>query len=192
MVMNGNVQQRSLLKELLTNRTISSVLEVILLLLAGVLAIVLHARLRMPINVPGHHGIEFMTVIIAARLASKIKWASSISALGIGIFILFPVLGFKDPMMGFNYILPLFLVDIAYNLNKSKKYRNLIIALAAGFGYMLIPASRVLLSLTTGFPYSTFIKHGFVTPLFSFFFFGLMGGLLGTGIYMGVKKILNK
>jgi len=192
MVMNGNVQQRSLLKELLTNRTISSVLEVILLLLAGVLAIVLHARLRMPINVPGHHGIEFMTVIIAARLASKIKWASSISALGIGIFILFPVLGFKDPMMGFNYILPLFLVDIAYNLNKSEKYRNLIIALAAGFGYMLIPASRVLLSLTTGFPYSTFIKHGFVTPLFTFFFFGLMGGLLGTGIYMGVKKILNK
>ena len=120
--MNGNVQQRSLLKELLTNRTISSVLEVILLLLAGVLAIVLHARLRMPINVPGHHGIEFMTVIIAARLASKIKWASSISALGIGVFILFPVLGFKDPMMGFNYMLPLFLVDIAYNLNKSEKY----------------------------------------------------------------------
>ena len=125
MVMNGNVQQRSLLKELLTNRTISSVLEVILLLLAGVLAIVLHARLRIPINVPGHHGIEFMTVIIAARLASKIKWASSISALGIGVFILFPVLGFKDPMMGFNYMLPLFLVDIAYkNQAKTLSYIN--------------------------------------------------------------------
>jgi len=191
--MSGDVQQKSLSKEFLTNRTLANVLEVILLLLTGVLAIVLHARLRTPINIPGHHGIEFMTIIIAARLSSKLKWASSISALGIGIFILFPVLGFKDPMMGFNYMLPLFLVDIAYNyFIKSEKYRNLIIALAAGIGYMLIPLSRIILTFTTGYPYSTFLKHGFLTPVLTFFIFGLLGGLLGTGIFMGGKKLLKK
>jgi hypothetical protein len=142
--------------------------------------------------VPGHHGIEFMAIIIAARLSSNMKWASSISALGIGIFILFPVLGFKDPMMGFNYMLPLFLVDIAYNYIKSEKHRNLVIALAAGFGYMLIPLSRLTLTFTTGYPYQTFLKHGFATPVFTFFFFGLLGGLLGTGIYMGGKKLLKR
>ncbi len=190
--MSGNVQQKSLSKEFLTNRTLANVLEVILLLLAGVMAIVLHARLRTPINIPGHHGIEFMAIIIAARLSSKMKWASSISALGIGIFILFPVLGFKDPMMGFNYMLPLFLVDIAYNFIKSDKHKNLVIALAAGLGYMLIPLSRIVLMLSTGYPYQTFLKHGFVTPVFTFFFFGLLGGLLGTGIYMGGKKLFSK
>ena len=189
--MNGNVQQKSLLREYLTNHTLASILEIILLLMAGVMAIVLHARLRTPINIPGHHGIEFMTIIIASRLSSKMKWASSISALGIGIFILFPVLGFKDPMMGFNYMLPLFLVDVAYNFIKSDKHKRLIVALAAGFGYMLIPLSRIMLSLTTGYPYSTFLKHGFATPVFTFFFFGLLGGLLGTGIYLGGKKLLS-
>jgi len=190
--MSGNVQQKSLSREFLTNQTLANVLEVILLILAGVMAIVLHARLRTPINIPGHHGIEFMAIIIAARLSSKMKWASSISALGIGVFILFPVLGFKDPMMGFNYMLPLFLVDIAYNFIKSDKHKNLVIALAAGFGYMLIPLSRIILTLTTGFPYSTFLKHGFITPVFTFFLFGLLGGLLGTGIYLSGKKLLSK
>ncbi len=190
--MNGNAQQKSLSKEYLTNNTLASVLEIILLILAGVMAIVLHARLRTPINIPGHHGIEFMAIIIASRLSSKMKWASSISALGIGIFILFPVLGFKDPMMGFNYMLPLFFADIAYNYIKSDKHRNLIIALAAGFGYMLIPLSRIVLTFTTGYPYSTFLKHGFVTPVFTFFLFGLLGGLLGTGIYLGGKRMISK
>ncbi len=190
--MTGNVQQKSLLREFLTNQTLAKVFEITLLLLAGVIAIVLHARLRTPINIPGHHGMEFMAIILAARLSSNIKWASSISALGIGIFILFPVLGFKDPMMGFNYMLPCFFMDIAYNTIQNKKYRNLYLAIAAGFAYMLIPVSRMITTISTGYPYSSFLKHGFVTPLATFFLFGLMGGILGTGIYFIGKKLLNK
>ena len=192
MVMNGNVQQKNLLKEFLTNRTLAGVLEIILLMLAGALAIVLHARLRTPINIPGHHGIEFMAIIVAARLSSGMKWASSISAFGIGVFILFPVLGFNYPMMGFNYMLPCFFVDIAYNYFKNVKYRNLILSLAAGIGYMLIPISRIITSVSTGFPYSTFLKHGFATPVVTFLLFGFLGGLLGTGIYLLGRNLLKK
>ncbi|MFC2111088.1 hypothetical protein ACFLQ5_01410, partial [Bacteroidota bacterium] len=154
--MNGNVQIKSLSRKYLTNLSIASILEIILLLGAGVLAIVLHARLRTPINIPGHHGIEFMAIILAARLSSKIKWASSISALGIGIFLLFPVLGFKDPMMGFNYMLPCFFIDFAYNFIHNNKYRNLFLSIAAGIGYLLIPLSRLITTLSTGFPYGSF------------------------------------
>ena len=190
--MSGNVQQKSLSKAYLTNRTLAKVLEIILLLLAGVLAIVLHARLRTPLNIPGHHGMEFMAIILAARLSSNMKWASSISALGIGIFILFPVLGFKDPMMGFNYMLPCFFMDIAYNTIQNKKYGNLILAVPAGIGYMLIPLSRIITTFLTGYPYSSFLKYGFVTPLATFLLFGLMGGILGIGIYSVGKKLFNK
>lgn len=190
--MNGNVQQKSLLKEFLTNRTLVNVFEVILLLLAGVTAIVLHARLRTPLNIPGHHGIEFMAIILAARLSSGMKWASSISALGIGIFILFPVLGFKDPMMGFNYMLPCFFIDIAFNGIKRTKFRNVLLSVAAGFAYMLIPVSRLITNAITGYPYMSFIKHGTFTPLATFLIFGLLGGLLGTGIYFIGKKLLKR
>ncbi|MCF8298031.1 MAG: hypothetical protein K9J13_10840 [Saprospiraceae bacterium] len=190
--MNGNVQQKSLSRSYLTKLSIASFLEIILLLGAGVLAIVLHARLRTPLNIPGHHGIEFMAIILAARLSSKIKWASSISALGIGIFLLFPVLGFKDPMMGFNYMLPCFMVDLAYNFMQNKKYRNLILALATGLGYMLIPVSRLIATISIGIPYSSFFKHGFITPMLTFLIFGILGGILGTGIYFIGKKLFKK
>ncbi len=190
--MNGNVQQKSLLRASQTNLSTAKILEITLLFLAGVLAIVLHERLRNPINIPGHHGIEFMAIILAVRLTSKMKWAASISALGIGIFILFPVLGFKDPMMGFNYMLPCFFMDLAYNFVPTKKYRNLILVFAAGLGYMLIPFSRLLVTLSTGYPYSSFLKHGFVTPVLTFMLFGILGGLLGTGIFNIGKKLFNK
>ena len=190
--MNGNVQQKSLSKASLTNLSTAKILEITLLFLAGILAIVLHARLRNPINIPGHHGIEFMAIILAVRLTSKMKWAASISALGIGIFILFPVLGFKDPMMGFNYMLPCFFMDLAYNFVPTKKYRNLILVFAAGLGYMLIPLSRLIVTLSTGYPYSSFLKHGFVTPVLTFMLFGILGGLLGTGIFNIGKKLFNK
>ena len=190
--MNGNVQQKSLLRASQTNLSTAKILEITLLFLAGVLAIVLHERLRNPINIPGHHGIEFMAIILAVRLTSKMKWAASISALGIGIFILFPVLGFKDPMMGFNYMLPCFFMDLAYNFVPTKKYRNLILVFAAGLGYMLIPFSRLLVTLSTGYPYSSFLKHGFVTPVLTFMLFGILGGLLGTGIFNIGKKLFTK
>jgi len=190
--MNGNVQQKSLSRAFQTKLTTAKVLEMILLFLAGVLAIVLHERLRNPINIPGHHGIEFMAIILAVRLTSKLKWAASISALGIGIFILFPVLGFKDPMMGFNYMLPCFFMDLAYNYAPVKKYRNLILIIAAGLGYMLIPFSRLIVTLSTGYPYSSFLKHGFITPVVTFMLFGILGGLLGTGIFNIGKKLFSK
>jgi len=190
--MNGNVQQKTLSRKYLTNLSIAGILEILLLVGAGVLAIVLHARLRTPLNIPGHHGIEFMAIILAARLSSKIKWASSISALGIGIFLLFPVLGFKDPMMGFNYMLPCFFIDLAYNFIKNNKYRNLFLSIAAGLAYLMVPMSRLITTFTTGFPYSSFLKHGFVTPIFTFLLFGLLGGILGTGIYIIGKKLFKR
>ncbi len=190
--MNGNVQQKSLLKEFLTNNTLAKTLEVIILFLAGALAITLHARLRIPMNIPGHHGLEFMAIILAARLSSKIKWASSISAIGIGVFIFFPVLGFNDPMMGFNYMLPCFFMDFAWQNFQLKKHMNLLMAIAAGIAYMLIPISRILTTLTSGFPYASFIKHGYVTPIITFLIFGFLGGLLGAGIYKLGNKLFSK
>ncbi len=189
--MNGSVQQKNLSREFLTNLTIEKILEILLLVIAGAMAIVIHARLRTPINIPGHHGIEFMAIILGARLSSSVKWASSISAIGIGVFILFPVLGFKDPMMGLIYMLPCIFTDLAYNYLPKMKYRYLVLSVMAGVGYMMIPLSRMFITLTTGFPYSSFIKHGFVVPFATFLLFGFLGGALGTGVYRIGKKLLK-
>ncbi len=190
--MTGNVQQKVLSGKLLTNLTLERVLEVILLMLAGSLAIVLHARLRTPINVPGHHGLEFMTILLATRLSSKMKFASSISAIGVGIFMFFPILGFKDPFAWFNYMLPFLMLDAVYNVSNTSKYARAFLIFGAGIAYMMVPIGRIAITLISGYPYSVFIKHGMLTPVLTFFLFGRAGGLRGSGFYIMVKKLFKK
>lgn len=189
--MSGNVQQKTLSRSYQTNTFLISAVKIFLLIATGIIAITLHSKFRSPLNIPGHHGIEFMAIIVGSRLASNIKWASSISALGIGIFILFPVLGFKDPMMGFNYMLPCFITDLAYNYIPKNKVRNIFLGIAGGLAYMMIPLSRLLTHFYTGYPYSSFLKHGYITPVILFFIFGLLGGFIGIGIFTAIRKFFN-
>jgi len=181
------------LEKIISGRSLSGsvpvVVEYLILFGIGIIAILLHSRLRTPLNMPGHHGLEFMALLMAGRAASNMKWASSLSSLGIGFILLFPLFGFKDPFMGINYMLPGFTIDVVYNLARNFKYQLLILALISGLAYFMIPLSRLLLSAITGYPYQAFIKHGYFVTIAGFFAFGLAGGFAGAGI---TKLILPK
>ncbi len=179
--MNGKVQQKTI-SGLIHNPALGRLLEMVLLLGAGMLAVTLHARLRTPFNMPGHHGLEFMAILVMARSFTNVRWAGSVSSLGIGILLLFPILGFNDPFMGLNYMLPGFLLDLVYNLPGKNKFRSLLIITGCGFAYAMIPLSRLVLHLFTGYPYQNIIKHGPLLPISSFFFFGILGGITGLGL----------
>jgi len=167
-------------------------LEVLFLLGIGAVAILLHARLRTPLNLPGHHGIEFMGLLLLGRMSSRLRFASTISSLGIGLLLLFPVFGFNDPMMGFNYMLPGFFLDTYYQLG-GKLNKNLwYLGIIAGLSYITIPFSRLIISAFTGYQYGAFIKHGLLAPFFSYLFFGLGGGFFGTGVYKIFNRLISK
>ena len=189
--MIGKQQQKSI-SALSHNSVFVNIAEYAVLFGIGILAILLHARLRTPLNIPGHHGLEFMAILMAGRVVSKIKWASSISSLGIGFILLFPVFGFKDPFMGFNYMLPGLLIDIFYNLTRQLKGQMLILSLIAGFAYFTIPLSRLFIHALTGYPYSSFLKFGYFIPVVNYFFFGLAGGIFGAGISLAIKSKIRK
>jgi hypothetical protein len=168
-------------------------LEYLILFGIGIIAMVLHARLRTPLNLPGHHGLEFMALLMAGRIASKIRWAGSISALGIGFILLFPVFGFNDPFMGINYMFPGFMIDILFGFSRRSKYHLLVTAIIAGTAYATIPISRLLIHFLTGFPYGSFAKHGYIIPMAGFFVFGMAGGIVGSGVTLSIlKKITRK
>ena len=189
--MSGKQQQKSI--SVLSHSSVyGKVAEYVILFGIGILAILLHARLRTPLNIPGHHGLEFMALLMAGRVASKIKWASSISSLGIGFVLLFPVFGFKDPFMGFNYMLPGLFIDVLYNLTRNLKWQMLILALIAGLAYFTIPLSRLFIHALTGYPYSSFLKFGYFIPVVNYFFFGLAGGFTGAGITIAIKNKIKK
>lgn len=189
--MDGKHYQKSISAPSLS-RTVPIALEYLILFGIGVVAILLHSRLRIPMNLPGHHGLEFMAILVAGRVASRIPWASSVSSMGIGLILLFPGFGFNDPFMGMNYMFPGFLVDVIYSITRQLPRQWLVMALLSGAAYAMIPLSRLLIQLITGYPYGAFAKYGYLIPFAGFFVFGMAGGFAGAGITSSVLKKIKK
>ncbi|MCK4570029.1 MAG: hypothetical protein KAT76_07050 [Bacteroidales bacterium] len=179
--MNGNLPQKNSYEQSL-NRSTAIVLEMLLLMMAGALAAFLHYRLRIPLNMPGHHGLEFMAIFVLIRLGSNIRYAASVATLGVGIFLLIPGMGASNPLNSFGYLLPGLVLDSLYLLGSKRFQTFLLISFIAGFAYMSIPLSRFFATLITAYPYPAFIKFGTAYTILSFFFFGMLGGLLGYGM----------
>jgi hypothetical protein len=185
--MNGNLQEKKPYAQSLSWSN-TGILEILLLVMAGGLAAYMHFNVRVPLNIPGHHGLEFMGIITLIRLSSKLKYAGTLAMLGTGFILLMPGAGGGTMLHGFSYMLPGIMMDIAYGAGRERMQLLFIIAFTAGFAYMLIPLSRLILNITTGYPYMAILKHGAAYTLLSFFFFGMIGGLLGTGL----NSIKNK
>ncbi|HSG67486.1 MAG TPA: hypothetical protein VK994_02175 [Bacteroidales bacterium] len=158
------------------------VIELFLLLAGGALAAFLHYKLRIPLNMPGHHGLEFMAIFMLIRMESGLKYAATIATLGTGIVLLLPGLGAENPMNSIGYILPGIVLDQVYILSRGKIRMLFAAALLGGIAYASIPFSRLIISLATGYQYMAFVKFGTLYTTLSFFFFGIMGGLLGYGL----------
>lgn len=155
--------------------------------LIGAVAITLHAKFRIPLKLPGHHGVIFMFLILVGRNLSRFKFASSISALGIAGMLFIPFLGFSDPFMTAVVILPCVCIDVCYHLFSQSISKLWFWALVAGVAYSLIPIMRLIITFFTGFPNHS-LFGGFAYPFFSHFVFGLIGGFLGAGIVFALRK----
>lgn len=189
--MSGKLQEKTLSVNYQTEK-LSRILEILLLFGIGVLAIALRGRLRMGMNLPGHHGIYFMALLYLARKNSKMSIATTWSALGIGTMLLFPILGFKDPVQAVVYVLPGIVLDILFNFTTEKIRKNVFfLAIACGVAWMSIPLTRLIISLVSGIPYDSFLKHGYFYPQFAWFMSGSIGGFAAMGIQILGKRILT-
>lgn len=183
--MNTELSQKSSSRTYQTNIT-ASVAEIVLLTLIGAVGVLLHARFRFPLHIPGHWGLVFMTLLVSGRLFSQRKYASSLSSIGASIMLLIP-LGFKDPLMPVIYMLPGLLLDVFYWMLRSNNKHFLFIGLLSGIAYMTIPLIRMAVSLSAGWFYGSF-AIGFLYPILMHFVFGATGGLLALGLYSLIKK----
>lgn len=186
--MNGRLLPRTLSK-VSANKSLTILAEALILMLFGTLAAVIHARFRIPMRLPGHHGIEFMAIFMFARQASRFNMATSLSSLGAGLILMVPVLGFKDPFMAFVFFVPGLLLDLLY-LTFRRSSNILIAGLIAGISYASIPVCREIISLVLGIPYGSLLS-GPVYPLAMHFMFGFIGGSLGAGVYKLTSRNKN-
>lgn len=186
--MNGESQQKNLSKAFPISR--AQLIEMLIPFVLGVLAIIAHARLRMHLGVPGHHGLIFMALLIIARKSSKIKWSSLFFSAGVGSMLYIPFLGFGDPFAAFVYLWPGIIFDLIYHMNATKQSKIWFISLSGGIAYAGIPTSRFILALFTGVMHKS-VLPGLMGPFLSFFLFGAIGSIIGIGGYQLIKKYLK-
>ncbi len=164
------------------------VLETILLFALGGLAMTLHAKMRIPLKIPGHHGLEFMALMIIGRKITRFNFGSTISGLGVAAFCLLPFLGFRDPFMPIVFFIPGLLIDLGIRILPKYKEKVFYLALVAAMAHASIPITRTIISLLTGYQYGS-LQAGIGYPLLTYIDFGFLGGLLGAGmVYLIAKK----
>jgi len=147
----------------------------------GMLAIALHAKLRIPMQLPGRQGILFLALVIAGRGFSRFPFACTLVCSGSAALLATSWLGFHEPLMPLVYILTGLMLDITISISGNLLPQAVSLFLACAVSWMCIPLIRLAVAQFTGLYFSSF-HHGIAWPVFTHFLFGFAGGILGTGI----------
>jgi len=163
------------------------VVKVLLVFLLGAFAIVLHAKLRIPLGIPGRHGIIFMALLFAGKYIYNAKFSGSLFSLGCNSILIFSNLGFNDPYMPVIIMFPGLITDILPMVFKTKNANFGFTILVGATAYMSIPALRTIIMSLTGFPYGSLLKSP-ILPFITHFLFGALGTAFAFGVYHAIKK----
>ncbi len=181
---NGNMYQKNTSKALQIDST-NDLLKIVLLLLLGFSALFLRERLKISLQLPGHHGFEFMLLFMAGKTLSRQRYAMSISSIGASASAFLPLFHFGSAFMPITLLLPGLIGDLI--INKTGKHNFLYIAIAGGLAYASIPLSRQIIMVVTGIPFGSLLP-GMVYPVALHFIFGALGSLAGAAIFGRFSK----
>ena len=184
--MNGKLQVKSISKAFPVDNTI---FEVLILTLLGAAAVALRARLRIPLNLPGHHGLEVMALFMIARNFSKLPIAGTIAAGAGALTMLIPFLGYQNPFLPAIYIFMGIAIDAFYSGFRNMKPKVIFFLLVGGLAYIMIPLLKLALHTLSIYPYQAIIKGGVVYTLSSHFLFGSLGAAAAFGLILSARKI---
>jgi len=188
--MNGISSLKTTSKAFLTRLELTW-LEALFLLGTGALAVILHRSFDYSLGLPGHHGLEWMALLVISRSLSRFRGAGSLASLGAGLTALIPGLRGGDPFGPFLYLLPGPVMDLAFRYLPRYADKIWFLMFFAGLAHMTKPVARIIIAAVSGWSFGSF-RFGVAYPTFSHFFYGLIGGLLGALIVLGLRRFTPK
>lgn len=169
--------------------------EVVLLLAVGVLAAMLHQSFRIPLRMPGYHGMEWFALLMCARLLSNRGAAGMIVGLGAATTacVYAGGIGFdgKSAQM-LTYLLQGCIVDALVFRSTGRSLLPYFIWLPAvgAVTHMIAPLTRnVFSAVSAGAIEFGSLVHGIGYPLATHALFGGIGALAGLLIYLGISNM---
>ena len=183
--MSGKLQQKIISDS--TSLASSKQLELMMIIIAGVAAILLHKVLRWPLDMPGRHGLEFMAIFVYLRAASSMTWAATIAATSAAI---------TTSMVSYSGGVGIaMIILIAQGLIMDVMYKHLtlrgrllfLLPFIAALAHMMKPLIKALAQNNFGI-YSDSLNLGVLMPLLSHCMFGFVGGVFGLLAWKAYKK----
>ena len=169
------------------NSTVAATVEIIFLLGIGMIAVALHAKLRVPMQLPGKQGLLFMALILSAKGLSRFPFAASLSGIGAAAILLIPGLGFHDPLIALNYLFLGCLIDLVAGFTSRFTTNTWLLEIFCGACWIFIPFFRLLMSLLIDMPLGAF-RNGIFYPFATHLVFGIAGSIIAAGLVTLANK----
>ena len=168
-------------------------LTVLSLVSLGVVAVVAHQYFRFGLSLPGHHGLEWMALLLFGRMQSPQHWAGAKVALGAAAtHVWFVALGPSTLAVTpvFAYLLNGLCVDLLFRYTPGGLPGFVKGILLGGIGFITKPIFLAGTALLFGLQYGSAAKYGYYIPIATHFVFGAIGGICGVGLAAATRKRL--
>jgi hypothetical protein len=155
----------------------------------GVIAVGLEQAFRWPLQLPGHHGLEAMALLVIGRLCCTTRWSASI--VGVSAAVAAPLLGADHgPLMPLFYIIPGLVIDVGFRIWPSLRHSLLFLPALAAVAYAGKPLLRVLANQLFDMPFGS-LRAGPVYPILTHLLFGFLGGLAAVILWRLTQRSLR-
>ncbi len=163
--------------------------QLLLLIGLGTAVPVLHAVLHWPLRLPGHHGLEYMALMMFGRTVVDHRWAALTIATSAAVTSFIPVFGFNELGMRFSFLLAGLTIDLLY---RYVPWRSpVVLAAMAALGHATKPLWKWAAAAGWNLKFGS-LASGVVFPLLTHLCFGFAGGMIGVLLGRATNHMLKR
>ena len=149
----------------------------------------LHVSVDWALKLPGHHGLEWMALLMFARTLSRERYAATIAAMSAATVSVLPLAGFHESSMGVSYLLAGLVVDGLSRLVQRPQAG--VYGLVAALGHATKPLWKLAASKSLGLKFGSLLT-GLTVPMLGHLMFGFVGGVAGALAGLAVRERLSR
>jgi hypothetical protein len=156
----------------------------------GVAIVLLEQAFRWPLQLPGHHGLEAMALLVFGRLSCTNPWSATL--VGASAAVAAPLVGADHGvLMPLFYVLPGIVLDAGYRLwPRLVGQALLFLPLVAAVAFAGKPVVRVIANQLFGMQFGS-LRAGPVYPILTHLMFGFLGALAAVLVWRATERHLR-
>lgn len=156
----------------------------------GVAIVLLEQTFRWPLQLPGHHGLEAMALLVFGRLSCTNPWSATL--VGASAAAAAPFVGADHGvLMPLFYVLPGIVLDAGYRVwPRLVSQALLFLPLVAAVAFAAKPVVRVVANQVFGMPFGS-LRAGPVYPILTHLMFGFLGALAAVLVWRATERRLR-